>query len=498
MDRLPSEILAAVAKVWTNRTLEDDLYAIWALEFESGSCSWERQPVGVKQHYCEDLLERRQERVRIAKRALGNMRLVNKRWRESVDSELKWIDATKIPMDGLLKFCSSRQFCEVVIIDLQHNLEVTNDGLRALRFLTKLTTINLDRCDVSDACIEALGSRTTLEFVSVSDTKVTDTGIGVLSSLPRIINLNLSWCENVTDVGMKSLTSLKALTSLNVCGCEVTDAWMGYIRGMTKITSLNLGGSEVTDSGIRAMCDDMTNITSLNLAECDEVTDSGIRHICNLKNLTYLNLSYCEGVTDAGISELCNLQALTSLDLSNCQRFTNSPQLQKLQALTSLDFESCTEVTDEAIEAISDLPALTFLNLFYCRSVTDAGIRKLGTKLTSLTFLDLSWCYQVSDFGLQFISILGLRSLKYLGLSHNKKVTDSGIMTLLKGLPALTYLDIRFCERVTPGIKGPSKLAIIGPESIDPCLELRISSLCGSSSVDSLDSSSLDSSSVEY
>jgi hypothetical protein len=86
-------------------------------------------------------------------------------------------------------------------------------------------------------------------------------------SLPKLRDLNLSECPNVTDVGVLALTNLPS------------------------ITSLGLRGSRVTDDGLRRLAGAMPGLTSLSLCQCGSLSSLGFLALTNAGTLNELSLS---------------------------------------------------------------------------------------------------------------------------------------------------------------------------------------------------------------
>jgi hypothetical protein len=145
-------------------------------------------------------------------------------------------------------------------------------------------------------------------------TALTDAGLRVVTSLPALTSLDLTWCSKLTGEGLRVVSSLPALTSLNLRGC------FNYCR------------SEVADEGVRAVSN-IPALTSLNLSFSREMSDEALRSLSNLPALKSLDLSWCEKVTDVGVRTLSNLPALKSLDLRGC--FCRNVTAAGVQALRS-------------------------------------------------------------------------------------------------------------------------------------------------------------------
>eukprot|EP00959_Pyramimonas_sp_CCMP1952_P461572 9481805-Pyramimonas_sp.AAC.1 len=138
--------------------------------------------------------------------------------------------------------------------------------------------------------------------------------------------------------------------------------------------------------------------------------------------------------------------------------------------LTQLDVSERTE--EQWVWALTPwFPALTAVNLAKCSTVTDAGVRALGS-LTTLTSLGLDGCELVTDDGVRALAstLAGLTSLTLgfftLGfpsqfcdvVSPSPLVTGNGVQALAS-LTGLTFLMLWVCELVTDdGMQALSSL----------------------------------------
>jgi hypothetical protein len=120
----------------------------------------------------------------------------------------------------------------------------------------------------------------------------------------------------------------------------------------------------------------------------------------------------------------------------------------RFPAVVSLEFKGggWSVLTDKGLRAVSSLPALTFLDISYCFKLTDKGLRAVSS-LPALTFLNISCCEKVSDEGVRAVSS-SCSALKSLNLSDCLKMTDETLRAV-SSLPALTFLDVSYCDQVT-------------------------------------------------
>ena len=99
--------------------------------------------------------------------------------------------------------------------------------------------------------------------------KVTDAGLKELKDLKQLNTLDL-YGTPVTDAGLKELADLKQLTTLNLSGTQVTNAGLKELKDLKQLTTLKL--RNVTDAGL-AELKDLKQLTSLNLGATGVTAD---------------------------------------------------------------------------------------------------------------------------------------------------------------------------------------------------------------------------------
>jgi hypothetical protein len=170
----------------------------------------------------------------------------------------------------------------------------TDEGLLALRNLR--TLVNPPR-QVTDRAIRSLTRLTSLVLRGYDNALITDNG---LSTLTQLAYLAVEY-GRYSDQGLSTLTNLTCLDMQN--SGTLTDAGLGQL----------------------------TNLTELILEECRHVTDIGFQRLTHLTRLVY----FCKGrlVTNEGLSGLVNLQ---SLSLTNVHLPITNAAFQHLDNLTFL------------------------------------------------------------------------------------------------------------------------------------------------------------------
>ena len=102
--------------------------------------------------------------------------------------------------------------------------------LRLLREMPDLKQLNMRHVLVGDILAEQLPNWTELTYVSLGDSRVTDSGVAHLSKLQHLTELSLE-STRITDAALKSLYSMTQLQHLNVDVTRTTVDGVLAIRG---------------------------------------------------------------------------------------------------------------------------------------------------------------------------------------------------------------------------------------------------------------------------
>lgn len=122
-----------------------------------------------------------------------------------------------------------------------------------------------------------------------------------------------------------------------------------------------------------------------------------------------------------------------------------------IPSLKSLVLEQTIRVDNHDMDDISKISGLEILNTNACYRINEKGLEKVATLLTNLNVLEIAHC-QCTDLILHHLS-RNLKKLKTLNI-RGSKVTDSGISTLIEGIPDLQHLNIQKCDLLmAPGLE---------------------------------------------
>ena len=165
-----------------------------------------------------------------------------------------------------------------VISAILSDTKIPDSGLQHLISLPKLRVLTLGGSNISDSGLERLSAAPSLTLLNLPDTKITDKGLVHLARLRTLKQLALGNCDGITNSGLRHLLNVKSLEQLNLGGTPITDKGLVHLGKHMHLELLSLGG-------------------------CKGITDSGLQHLKGLKKLKELNLTNTQ-VTDTGVEEI--------------------------------------------------------------------------------------------------------------------------------------------------------------------------------------------------
>ncbi|CAI5458031.1 unnamed protein product [Closterium sp. Yama58-4] len=167
-------------------------------------------------------------------------------------------------------------------IDLDKSSGFSAEGMKHLYKLPQLQRLSLRTVAVSDDHLEGIAAASKLQNISLTNSKVTDAGLQLLTGLP-LKTLELNCCQGVTAAGMAHVGRVTGLESLF-------------------LENVNTGGDGLQH---------LTSLTNLKLLALPTgITDSGMEHVRHLTALQHLDMT-ASAVTEAGVKWLKSLPLLS-------------------------------------------------------------------------------------------------------------------------------------------------------------------------------------------
>jgi hypothetical protein len=132
------------------------------------------------------------------------------------------------------------------------NCPITDTGVRSMLSLPELLALDLDETQTTDAGLESLKSLKHLRSISLSKTPITDQGMHSLASYPALQSLELLDTQ-VTDKGVAALKSSRNLARLELSGPHITDACLPDLAAIPTLKKVDLYGPTFTPAGIERL-----------------------------------------------------------------------------------------------------------------------------------------------------------------------------------------------------------------------------------------------------
>ncbi|GBE80173.1 SCF E3 ubiquitin ligase complex F-box protein [Sparassis crispa] len=252
------------------------------------------------------------------------------------------------------------------------------------------------------------------------------------------------------------------------------------------------GAPDLSDRTLILLATAAPYLSYLDVSGCTLLTDVGILELAaTATNLVVLKLSAIPGLADPAISalacslphllelELCDLPLITAASVRDIWTFSRNLQRLKLAR--------CTQLTDRAFPFaprprsqgsgelegedgvapparpptwLDELPPLILshdanafldlrlLDLAHCPKITDAAIAGIVTHAHYIQHLTVSGCVLLTDGALESIAVLGAY-LGVLRLAQLERITDRGIVHLVRSCPQLKSVDVSLCTNLT-------------------------------------------------
>ena len=228
---------------------------------------------------------------------------------------------------------------------------------------------------MNDQEVQRLAGLRYLQAMAIDGLPMTDAGVVVLESMPKLLHLSLSFPAKpgITDNAMVSFRKLPRLRFLELAGIPITPEGLRRYGRNNALAYLGLdgwagggGGITVNDEAAKVIAELFPNLTTVALRR-GTLGDKGLEHIAKLTKLAHLEAFGNEagGITDRGLAAVTSMKGLVLINVSG------------------------RGITDTGLESLKQLPNLRWLGLeFGCPSVTDAGVKHL-VEMNSLTYVNL-------------------------------------------------------------------------------------------------------------
>ena len=312
----------------------------------------------------------------------------------------------------------------------------------------------------------------TLEILPRRHHSITDDDLAAV--LPYCFNIEIANFTGVSDLSDRSITLLARTTEhlkvIDLSGCQqVTNISILELSSQaTSLESIKLNNlPSISDPSISSLTLSLAHLTVLELCNCPLLTASSVRDIWSFaRKLKRLKLARCPHITDKGFpisDEPTPTSAGFSFKEMRIEPSTRSLRrkgklpmrgdaISGLPSVSELFHLDDVQPQQRPLSWLDILPPLTLpphhtledlrhLDLSYCFKLTDSAIAGIVAHAPKLQELFLTGCVELTDKSLESIAKLGLY-LDILSLGHVEKVTDLGIVKMVRACTRLKSVDI--------------------------------------------------------
>jgi Leucine-rich repeat (LRR) protein len=258
----------------------------------------------------------------------------------------------------------------------------------------RITGVDLRSSWATDADIGELAGIPDLKTVDLSLSRISDRGLRSLRTAPGIVDLNLYFAEQITDEGMSAVKGWKHLRRLNVRGTKITDTTLEFLATVPTLESLDIGYAQITDVGL----DHLTSLPKLRELSIggNKLTDAGVHLLRQLPQLEYLDVGGAQrtdsglwsvSLTEAGFDSVATLNGLRELRAAGTSMSDRGvAKFRSLHKLERLVLLNCKRVTNESVPVLATFTTLRVLDV-RGTAITEARVAELRSKLPDCRIL---------------------------------------------------------------------------------------------------------------
>lgn len=273
---------------------------------------------------------------------------------------------------------------------------LAKEEVQFLVALQSLTSINLFNASVVDTVLYVLAELPRLQHLDLSSNpKITTVGVSQLSKLaPTLQWLSLASCSALNDLSLFTVARLSSLTYLDISYTGITDDSLETLSSLARLKTFKATKQSPGPAFLTSLLRNAT-ITSLSLIDCTfDPTDLYL--FKGFSALRTLNLLGSRGINDSFFPHLTPLNQLHSVYIASNYDITAKGVgvLKNLPVLSTLVLDWGSNISDSIGPSLSAFPSLTFLSLRSCHSLTDACLPSL-VALPKIITLDVTHSSQI-------------------------------------------------------------------------------------------------------
>ncbi len=220
----------------------------------------------------------------------------------------------------------------LVKLEMRGSRSVQDADLAKLAQVAALQWLDLSDTKITNGGLSQLVGLSALTTLKLAETTVSDEGLAsVVENCPMLKRLDIGHTACTAEV-LKVLAPLRQLEDLSLSGLPVGDAQLGQLASHPNLKMLSLQETQVTGPGLGALAA-VASLSNLALSDTN-VGDQGTQQLAQCKQLETLVLNHCQ-LTDSGLEHLATLPRLVCLEIWDNQQL-HDEGLAKLDKVHSL------------------------------------------------------------------------------------------------------------------------------------------------------------------
>ncbi len=165
----------------------------------------------------------------------------------------------------------------VTSVDFSNCPKPTDDALKQISKLRRLTSANFSNAEINDDQLAYLKKMNHLSNLLINGTPITDAGMVILASMPALQNLQ-AFNTKITDTGMEEIAKISTLNVLNLSSTGITDQGIKQISHLPNLNWLMIQNTKVTDAGLSELSS-LPQLKRLTLSKDMKISDEGVEKI---------------------------------------------------------------------------------------------------------------------------------------------------------------------------------------------------------------------------
>jgi hypothetical protein len=231
----------------------------------------------------------------------------------------------------------------------------------------RIQAVNLRASWVSDGDLVELARLPELERLDLSQTRISDQGLGFLKTAPNLREVNLAYAERIGDPAHAIIRHWKKSQRLSLRGTVVADETAASAASLPELEALDIADTIVGDVGLEALSVS-TSLRELTMGNI-RISEVGYQSLRGFTTLEHLDISGRRPVGVSTLSEravaaIASLEQLRVLKLGHVKLPAGSMAVLKaLSNVEKLGLEYSPEIGDEDIPHLAAWKSLRWVDL---------------------------------------------------------------------------------------------------------------------------------------